>query len=75
MQLVPFMEGGHVWNNRGRPDPSPSILASVGLGLRWQWRRDWSLKLDWGLPLTSVQDGGSSLQDSGFFFSLNYQPF
>lgn len=75
VQLVPFADIGHTWNNNNRPNPSPSMLASLGLGLRWQWSSDWALNVDWGLPLTSVNDGGNSLQDSGFNVALQFQPF
>jgi hemolysin activation/secretion protein len=46
-QLVPFFDIGTVWNHRGEI-LSPSTLASIGLGLRWQLDSYFSVRLDWG---------------------------
>jgi hemolysin activation/secretion protein len=73
LQLAPFFEVGTVWNNR-EIDPDPTTLASLGLGLRWLLQPDLSLRLDYGIPLISIGDRGSSLQENGFYFSLRYQP-
>ncbi|HEY9611255.1 ShlB/FhaC/HecB family hemolysin secretion/activation protein, partial [Allocoleopsis sp.] len=35
VQLAPFFDIGTAWNNQGEI-PTPSTLASIGLGLRWQ---------------------------------------
>jgi hemolysin activation/secretion protein len=73
LQLTPFVEVGHGWNNR-TPDPARS-LASTGLGVRWQVTSDLSVRLDYGIPLIAVDDRGDSLQEDGFSFSIRYQPF
>jgi hemolysin activation/secretion protein len=72
--LTPFFDMGTVWNNQGEI-PSPRTLASVGLGLRWQWNPHFSARLDWGIPLISVNEDGNSLQDNGISFSIRFQPF
>jgi hemolysin activation/secretion protein len=74
LQLTPFFEIGGGWNNRAE-NPDPGIIASLGTGLRWQVTPDLNLSLDYGIPLIGVKDRGNSLQDNGFYFSLNYQPF
>ncbi len=74
LQLIPFVDAGTGWNNR-TPDPNPSTLASVGLGLRWLITPDLSVRLDYGIPLIDVKNDGNSLQDHGFYFSLRYEPF
>lgn len=71
--LTPFAEVGTAWNNRGA-DPDPSTLASVGLGLRWQLDPSLQLRLDYGLPLVEVDNQSDSLQSSGFYFSLTFDP-
>ncbi len=74
--FAPFFDIGTVWNNRSsNPNPNPATLASVGVGLRLQADPTFSIRLDYGIPLTSVSNPGNSLQDSGFFFSIRYQPF
>jgi hemolysin activation/secretion protein len=43
--------------------------------LRWQLDRYFSARLDWGIPLISVNNKGDSLQDNGIYFSIRFQPF
>lgn len=74
LQLVPFFEIGTAWNNQD-DDPNPNTLASLGLGLNWHINSDLDLRLDYGIPLIKVNQRGDSLQESGFYFSLDYQPF
>ncbi|MEM1309414.1 MAG: ShlB/FhaC/HecB family hemolysin secretion/activation protein [Cyanobacteria bacterium P01_H01_bin.153] len=74
LQLTPFIDVGGGWNNRP-PNPDPSFLAGLGLGLRWQPVDTVSLRLDYGIPLISPGAEGNSLQENGFYFSLNIRPF
>lgn len=74
LQLAPFFDIGKVWNT-ARETPSPSTLASVGLGLRWQLDPTLSVRLDYGIPLNRVNNEGNTLQDNGLFFSIQLQPF
>jgi hemolysin activation/secretion protein len=74
LQLTPFMESAYGWNNK-TPNPSDNLLLSVGLGVRWLITPDLSLQLDYGIPLINRGDRGNSLSDSGFYFSIQYQPF
>jgi hemolysin activation/secretion protein len=72
LNLIPFFDGGTVWNNNS---DEAEALASLGLGLDWQFKEFLSLKVDWGVPLINTSDRGDSLQDDGFTFSLQLQPF
>ncbi len=74
LQVSPFVEFGKAWNNQ-RLDPDPSLIASVGLSLRWLITNGLSVQLDYGAPLISIDNRGDSLQDKGFYFSIRYQPF
>ncbi|MFL9466469.1 ShlB/FhaC/HecB family hemolysin secretion/activation protein [Tolypothrix campylonemoides VB511288_2] len=74
LQITPFFEIGGGWNNRDS-NPDPSLIAGLGLGVEWQITRGLDVRLDYGVPLIGVSDGGDSLQDNGFYFSLQYQPF
>jgi len=74
LQLTPFVEVGSAWNNRGA-NPDPKTIASVGVGLRWLVSPGFEARVDYGIPLVSINNSGSSLQDSGVYFSLRYQPF
>lgn len=70
IQLTPFVDIGSVWG-----DNSAETLLSIGLGLRWQLGNSLSAQVNWGIPLTSSADLGSSLQDNGISFALQINPF
>jgi hemolysin activation/secretion protein len=72
LNLIPFFDGGTVWDNNS---DEAEALASLGLGLDWQFKEFLSLRVDWGVPLINTSDRGDSLQDNGFAFSLQLQPF
>ncbi|PSB16633.1 ShlB/FhaC/HecB family hemolysin secretion/activation protein [Phormidesmis priestleyi ULC007] len=74
LQLTPFVEVGSGWNNRG-VNPDPQTIASLGVGLRWLISPGFDVRVDYGIPLVSIDQSGNSLQDSGIYFSLRYQPF
>ncbi|AVH72479.1 ShlB/FhaC/HecB family hemolysin secretion/activation protein [Nostoc sp. 'Lobaria pulmonaria (5183) cyanobiont'] len=75
LQVVPFVDFGVGWNSSGRNNPDPNTLASVGLGLRWAQGDRLTVRLDWGIPLISVDSNERTLQESGLYFSLLYNPF
>ena len=74
LQVVPFADFGVAWNN-SRSDPSPNTLASVGLGLRWLQGDRFTARLDWGIPLVSVDSQAKTWQENGLYFSIIYHPF
>ncbi|PAX45810.1 ShlB/FhaC/HecB family hemolysin secretion/activation protein [Brunnivagina elsteri] len=74
LQLTPFFEIGKAWNNNGK-NPSPSTLVGTGLGLLWKQGDNFSARLDWGIPLVSVEGEKRSLQENGLYFSISYSPF
>jgi len=74
LQLIPFIEAGHAWNNE-LPDPSPDLLVGAGIGLNWQVLRGLDLRVDYGIPLVNADSQGNSLQDNGIYVSLRYSPF
>ncbi|WP_414751989.1 ShlB/FhaC/HecB family hemolysin secretion/activation protein [Anabaena sp. CCY 9910] len=74
LQLTPFMDVGTGWNTQGN-NPSPSTFVGTGLGLLWKQGDSFSARLDWGIPLTSVDGEKRSLQENGLYFSIHYTPF
>jgi hemolysin activation/secretion protein len=74
LQLAPFFDIGKGWNHKGN-NPSPSILVGTGLGLLWKQGDTLSVRLDWGIPLNSIDGDRRSLQENGLYFSLSYSPF
>ncbi|WP_341528335.1 ShlB/FhaC/HecB family hemolysin secretion/activation protein [Nostoc sp. UHCC 0302] len=75
LQVVPFADFGVVWNSSGANNLDPNTLASVGLGLRWTQGDRFTARLDWGIPLISVDSTGRTWQENGLYFSLQYNPF
>lgn len=75
VQVAPFFDIGKAWNNEGRDDPDPSVLASVGLGLQLQITDRITARLDYGIPLVSVSSNKRTWQENGFYFSIVATPF
>lgn len=75
LQVAPFVDIGNVWNSSGQATPDPNLLASVGLGLRWQQGDLLTFRLDWGIPLVSVDSSSNTWQDKGLTFSIVYNLF
>jgi hemolysin activation/secretion protein len=74
LQLTPFIDVGKGWNVKGE-NPPQSTLFSTGLGLLWKQGDDFLARLDWGIPLISVDGEKRSLQENGLYFSVRYSPF
>ncbi len=74
LQLTPFVDFGSGWND-SIPETQPNTLASVGLGLSFQYRDVFDIRFDYGIPLTEVDTQGDSLQENGLTFSVIFTPF
>jgi hemolysin activation/secretion protein len=75
LQLSPFFDVGTVWTTQG-PNPDPTTLASLGLGLAWLQGDRFSARVDWGFPLIDVPEReNESLQEQGIYFSVRWAPF
>ncbi len=74
LQVAPFVDLGSTWNS-GRSSPDTNSLASVGLGLVWQQSDRFTARLDYGIPLVSVDSTERTWQENGLYFSVFYNPF
>lgn len=75
LQLTPFIDTGTGWNNGGS-NPRNNTLISTGLGLLWRQGNNFTARLDWGIPLTSVDSQrDKTWQENGLYFSVIYTPF
>lgn len=74
LQLAPFVDFGTGWNNSGI-NPDPRTLVGTGVGLLWRQGDRLTVRLDWGIPLVSVDSQKNTWQENGFYFSINYTPF
>ncbi len=78
LQIVPFVDIGTTWGGTRAITTGtnqPSTLAGLGVGLLWQQSDRFSARLDYGIPLVRLERSGNSLQEYGFYFSLEYSPF
>ncbi len=74
-QLAPFFDLGTAWNNGEEQEVlEPNTLASIGLGLRILLSNI-TARLDWGIPLISVDSHKKTWQENGLYFSVEYNPF
>lgn len=75
LQLTPFVDMGTGWNNGGS-NPRTNTLISTGMGLLWRQGNNFTVRLDWGIPLTSVDSQrDKTWQENGLYFSVIYTPF
>ncbi|MEL6494491.1 MAG: ShlB/FhaC/HecB family hemolysin secretion/activation protein [Cyanobacteria bacterium J06623_7] len=74
LQVAPFVDFGTGWNNDGESTEFNTLMG-VGLGLLLQTPESFSARLDWGLPLINPDSQGSSLQEDGVYFQLQYDLF
>ncbi|MDA0267836.1 MAG: BamA/TamA family outer membrane protein [Cyanobacteria bacterium] len=79
LQVAPFFDagGGFLSANRSSTDTTTlevSNIASVGLGIIWKQSDYLNARLDWGIPLTTVETTGNTLQESGIHFSIIFTP-
>jgi hemolysin activation/secretion protein len=74
LELIPFWDFGAVWNTDGEKIDN-NILSSLGIGLKLSIDETFTARLDWGLPLLPVDSIDDTLQDDGFYFSLEFKPF
>jgi hemolysin activation/secretion protein len=74
LQVAPFVDAGTVWSRDPFSTLEKRTLASVGLGLAWR-SPHWSARIDWGLPLITIDGRKNSLQENGLYLSVRYSPF
>ena len=75
LSVAPFLDMGIGWNDNSDNNPEDNLLLGLGMGLQWQMGDQLNARIDYGIPLTSVEDSGNTLQEDGFYFSVNYSPF
>lgn len=81
LQLIPFIDIGTAWNHNSSGDDISDIsraagtLGSIGIGLQYQLIGRLNARIDWGIPLFSVNTNSeaNTWQENGIHFSLGYQ--
>lgn len=72
IQLAPFVDAGAVWNN-GDNVTDQNFIAGTGLGFIYEPLESINVRIDYALPLVTLDDEGDNAQDEGFYFSVNYR--
>jgi hemolysin activation/secretion protein len=74
LQVAPFIDFGTVWNNSAEKIPQKTLF-STGLGLRYQFSDRLTAKVEWGIPLLSIEGSKRTWQENGIYFSIFYNLF
>lgn len=74
LQFSPFLDFGTGWNNDGEETEFDTAIGT-GFGLLLQTPEKFSARIDWGVPLINSDSQGSSLQEDGIYFQLQYDLF
>jgi hemolysin activation/secretion protein len=74
LQITPFVDFGTVWN-KSSEKLARTTLLSTGLGLRYQFSDRLTTKVEWGIPLISLEGSKRTWQENGIYFSVVYNPF
>ncbi|MEH2276456.1 MAG: BamA/TamA family outer membrane protein [Nostoc sp.] len=78
LQVIPFADLGLAWNILTRDNSNTdtlSTLASIGLGLHWSQSDRFNARIDWGVPLISVDFPHKTWQENRLYFYFQYNPF
>ncbi|NUN65924.1 ShlB/FhaC/HecB family hemolysin secretion/activation protein [Pseudanabaena biceps] len=73
LQITPFIDVGQVWSNS--PNNFSGLLASAGLGLRWELGSSIRAKLEWAVQLNSINNSINSEPAQSLLFSLQISNF
>lgn len=73
--LIPFIDVGTVWNSSGNANSSPNTLAAVGLGLQMPLGNLVNIRIDYGIPLVSLNSTRRTWQENGIYFSVQFNAF
>lgn len=78
LNVIPFIDFGTGWNwERTNPvlgsEPTTDTLLSTGLALTYRFKNNLFARIDWGIPLISLENQGNSLQADGVTVSLQWQ--
>jgi hemolysin activation/secretion protein len=70
LQIAPFFDVATVWNSNN-VKVNNATLPAVGVGLNLSLGTNFNARLDWGIPLTSIETDNNSLQEDGIYFSID----
>ena len=74
LQIIPFIDYGTTWNNETKQNIDTQSLAAIGVGLQLQLSDRLTARIDYGIPLISIDFSKRSLQENGIYFSVRWTP-
>ncbi len=75
LQFAPFMDMGAVINTKNNPNSlsqNQNFLMGLGMGVLWDPRPGFSLRLDYGYPLEDL-NVGDNIQDQALYFNSSFE--
>lgn len=76
LQVIPFFDFGTAWNQSGNEaEIDKNTLASLGVGLQLSLGNSFNARIDYGIPLISVDSRKSTWQENGIYFTISTTPF
>lgn len=74
LQLTPFIDIGTGWSHGNDDETDSGTLVGTGVGLLWRQGNNFSARLDFGIPLVSIDSNSRTWQEDGIYFSIRYNP-
>ncbi|MGQ4647996.1 ShlB/FhaC/HecB family hemolysin secretion/activation protein [Lyngbya aestuarii] len=77
LQIAPFIDVGTGWSHSdiSKVPGVPNTLVGIGVGLLWRQGDNFTGRLDFGIPLVSIDERDETWQENGIYFSIIYTPF
>jgi hemolysin activation/secretion protein len=69
IDLIPFIEGAHIWNN-SRLDGLPTSYADTGFSLNYNFSNRLGIDFTWAYPLLSVNTISNTFDNSKILFGI-----
>ena len=73
INLIPFIDAGTVWSN-SRTAVDADTLASIGLGISYQFGNTIEARIDYGIPLINVDAPENFSTTQPFSFQFTFRP-
>jgi len=73
LRILTFLDGGYKHLNQtiGVIEKNNDTIFSVGLGMRWQWKEQFNLSLDYGYVLDEARQLSTLADEGNAKFHLN----
>jgi hemolysin activation/secretion protein len=73
LELAPFFDIGHGWNEKSTP--GRRTIDSIGIGLRYAFADRLQVQAYWGHAFKDTINRGSNIQDDGVYLEFTLRAF